>query len=67
MTDSPEVQYDAQENIAHWKFLGAGTASANDPEGRLKALEDLQALIEQQGKALGLWMDWEGSELMNYD
>jgi hypothetical protein len=63
----PEVQADADQNLAQWHFLAAGTASTNDPKGRLDALQDLQEVIEKQGEARLAWEKWEGSELLNYE
>lgn len=55
------------DNVTSWELIASGTASASDPEGRLKALRDLQRVIEKQGQALHAWEKWEGSELLRYD
>jgi hypothetical protein len=65
-TPPQEVQ-DSLNNLGHWIFLAAGTASTRDDKGRLKALRDLKDTLDKQGEAMLAWEEWEGSELLHYD
>lgn len=51
----PEEVEDAQNNLAHWIFLAAGTASTRDSKGRLKALRELKDTLDKQGEAMLAW------------
>lgn len=65
-TPSQEIE-DSHNNLAHWIFLAAGTASTKDAKGRLNALRDLKDTLDKQGETMLAWEEWEGSELLHYD
>jgi hypothetical protein len=63
----PDIHTKVNQNLGEWELLAAGSASADARDGRMKALQDLQNCVMRQGSAFQVWINWEGSELLNYD
>lgn len=64
---SPDELALVEEDIAEWNFVASGQASVKDTEGRLMALKNLRDGMENQGRALKEWTEWEGSWRLAYD